>query len=133
MTLAIFTKAELKATPAKRISKPKTKAKIIYISNVMTKFGETNDFEATDFIKTVSNYLGKDVLDYVVDDTHAKQGKIYPGNHLPIVSRTHLHEAPPHYLLLLAWNFVDELVKNTSDFHAQGGRYIVPIPSLRVI
>ena len=77
--------------------------------------------------------LGKDVLDYVVDDTHAKQGKIYPGNHLPIVSRTHLHEAPPHYLLLLAWNFVDELVKNTSDFHAQGGRYIVPIPSLRVI
>lgn len=44
----------------------KTKAKIIYMSNVMTKFGETNDFKASDFIKTVSDYLGKDVLDYAV-------------------------------------------------------------------
>ncbi len=77
--------------------------------------------------------IGKDVLDYVVDDTPAKQGKLCPGNHLPIVSRAHLHTAPPDYLLLLAWNFVDELVKNTADFRASGGRYIVPIPSLRVI
>ena len=44
----------------------KTKAKKIYISNVMTKFGETNDFKATDFIKTISDYLGKDVLDYAI-------------------------------------------------------------------
>jgi len=44
----------------------RTKAKIIYVSNVMTKFGETNDFKASDFIKTVSDYLGKDVLDYAV-------------------------------------------------------------------
>lgn len=44
----------------------KTKAKIVYISNVMTKFGETNDFKATDFIKIISDHLGKDVLDYAV-------------------------------------------------------------------
>jgi len=44
----------------------KTKAKIIYVSNVMTKFGETNDFKATDFIKTVSDYLGGGILDYAV-------------------------------------------------------------------
>jgi len=44
----------------------KTKAKIIYLSNVMTKFGETNDFKTSDFIKTVSDYLGKDVLDYAI-------------------------------------------------------------------
>lgn len=44
----------------------KTKAKIIYLSNVMTKFGETNDFKASDFIKTVSSYLGQGVLDYAV-------------------------------------------------------------------
>jgi len=77
--------------------------------------------------------LGRDILDYVADDTPAKQGKFYPGSHLPIVSRAHLHTSPPDYLLLLAWNFVDELVKNTADFRARGGRYIVPIPSLRVI
>ncbi len=77
--------------------------------------------------------IGRDLLEYVVDDTPAKQGKYYPGNHLPIVSRAHLHDVPPDYLLLLAWNFVDEMVKNTSAFREKGGRYIVPIPSLRVI
>ncbi|MHB9019543.1 MAG: gluconeogenesis factor YvcK family protein [Minisyncoccota bacterium] len=44
----------------------KTRAKIVYVSNVMTKFGETNDFKASDFIKTISDYLGKNVLDYAV-------------------------------------------------------------------
>lgn len=77
--------------------------------------------------------IGKDLLEYVVDDTPAKQGKFYPGNHLPIVNRNHFRKNPPDYLLLLAWNFVDELVKNTDAFKARGGRYIIPIPSLRVI
>jgi len=77
--------------------------------------------------------IGKEILDYVVDDTPAKQGKLYPGNHLPIVSRDRLAASPPNYLLLLAWNFVDEMVKNTAEYRAQGGRYIVPIPLLRVI
>ncbi len=44
----------------------KTRAKKIYLSNVMTKFGETSNFKASDFIKTVSDYLGKNVLDYAV-------------------------------------------------------------------
>ncbi len=44
----------------------KTRAKIIYVSNVMTKFGETNNFKAQDFIKTISDYLGSDILDYAL-------------------------------------------------------------------
>ncbi|MBU4348349.1 YvcK family protein [Patescibacteria group bacterium] len=44
----------------------KTKAKIIYFSNIMTKFGETNNFQASDFIKTIISYLGKGVLDYAI-------------------------------------------------------------------
>jgi uncharacterized cofD-like protein len=44
----------------------KTKAKKIYLSNVMTKFGETNNFKASDFVRVISNYLGKNILDYVV-------------------------------------------------------------------
>lgn len=77
--------------------------------------------------------MGRDLVDYVVDDTPAKQGKLYPGVHLPIVSRDRLRSDPPDYLLLLAWNFVDELLRNTSDYRARGGRYVVPIPSLRVL
>lgn len=77
--------------------------------------------------------VGRELLEYVVDDTPAKQGKFYAGNRLPIVSRAQLRTAPPDYLLLLAWNFVDEMVGNTVDFRQRGGRYVVPIPSLRVM
>ena len=44
----------------------KTKAKVIYFTNLMTKFGETAHFRSSDFIRVVSDYVGKDVLDYVV-------------------------------------------------------------------
>lgn len=73
------------------------------------------------------------IVDFIVDDTPAKQGKFSPGNRIPIVGREHLWRHRPDYLLLLAWNFVDELVRNTADFRQGGGRYIVPIPSLRVM
>ena len=77
--------------------------------------------------------LGTETIDFVVDDTPAKQGKFYPGNHLPIVSRDVLQSEKPDYLLLLAWNFADELMKNTSEYGARGGRYVIPIPALQVI
>lgn len=44
----------------------KTKASVVYVTNLMTKFGETNDFQAADFLKVMQAYLGPDVLDYVV-------------------------------------------------------------------
>lgn len=44
----------------------KTKARIVYAVNVMTKFGETNDFAASDFLREVEKYLGRGVVDYVV-------------------------------------------------------------------
>ncbi len=44
----------------------KTKAKKIYFTNVMTKYGETNYFKASDFAKVISDYLGPDVLDFVL-------------------------------------------------------------------
>ena len=44
----------------------KTSAKIVYILNIMTKWGETNNFKASDFVKTLLSYLKKDKLDYVI-------------------------------------------------------------------
>lgn len=46
----------------------KTKAKKVYITNLMTKHGETNDFAASDFLKVIETYLGKNILDYVVSN-----------------------------------------------------------------
>jgi len=44
----------------------RTKAKIVYLVNLMTKFGETNNFRASDFLRVMEEYAGKGVIDYVV-------------------------------------------------------------------
>ena len=44
----------------------KTRAKIIYMVNVMTKFGETNGFAASDFLRVIEEYIAPGTIDYVV-------------------------------------------------------------------
>lgn len=73
------------------------------------------------------------LVSYIVDDTPEKQGMIAPGTGIPIVPMSRLREDPPDLLLLLAWNFVDEILEKTQDFAAHGGRYIIPVPSLRFL
>jgi hypothetical protein len=83
----------------------------------------------------LSNYCGveKNLVQYVVDDTPEKQGCLTPGSRIPIVDFSYLKKKQPDYLLLLAWNFADELMEKTQDYKNAGGKYIVPIPSVRVL
>lgn len=74
------------------------------------------------------NYCGinKYLIQYIVDDTPYKQGKYLPGSNIPIESKF----VNPDYIVLLAWNFEKEMRKKTS-WHK--GKYIIPIPEVRVI
>jgi uncharacterized cofD-like protein len=54
----------------------KTRAKVIYITNIMTKYAETNNFKASDFVKIIEDYLGKKSLDYVVVNVEQMAGRI---------------------------------------------------------
>lgn len=78
------------------------------------------------------NYSGiqKKWLHSIVDDTPNKQGKFTPGTRIPIVDYSHFEAQKPEYILLLAWNFADELINKTKHL---GVQYIVPIPNVRVI
>ena len=69
-------------------------------------------------------------IDYIVDDTPEKIGKFSPGNGIPIVDRERLKTQKPDYLIILAWNFTQEIIDNTPEF---GGKYIIPIPEFRVV
>ncbi|MGE3961917.1 MAG: class I SAM-dependent methyltransferase [Dehalococcoidia bacterium] len=76
--------------------------------------------------------LDRDVLDYIVDDNPRKQGLFTPGLHVPIVAADRLRDDPPHYLLILAWNFAESIIEKNRAFAEQGGKFIVPLPEVRV-
>jgi len=84
---------------------------------------------------TLLNYLqiGPETLDFVVDRSPHKQGKFMPGVHIPILPPEALLEQRPEYVLLLAWNFADEIMAQQSQFRDAGGKFIVPMPEPRVV
>jgi SAM-dependent methyltransferase len=84
---------------------------------------------------TLLNYfrIGAETLDFVVDRSPHKQGCYTPGTHLPIFSPDKLMHEKPDYVLLLAWNFANEILEQQTLFRQQGGRFIIPIPELKVV
>ncbi len=78
-------------------------------------------------------HIGAALLDFVVDRSPVKQGRFTPGTHLPILPTEALLERRPDYVLLLTWNFADEILAQQAAYRAQGGRFIVPVPTPRVV
>jgi len=84
---------------------------------------------------TLLNSTGIDssTLDFVVDRNTAKQGRWIPGACLPILPVEALLERRPDDVLLLAWNFATEIVRQQDAYRSAGGRFVVPVPEPRVL
>ena len=70
-------------------------------------------------------------LAYIVEDNPLKQGLYQPGTHIPVVPPARLQEAPPEYLLILAWNFAAEIMEKIRPLVKEGMKGIIPLPHLR--
>ena len=82
---------------------------------------------------TFLNYcgIGRDFIDFVVDDTPYKQGMFLPGARIPICSRERLLEAKPDIVLILPWNWADEIVQQLDFVKQRGGDLVTLIPKLK--
>ena len=84
---------------------------------------------------TLLNYCGirTDFLEFTVDRNPYKQGKFLPGTHVPIFPVEKIDETNPDYLLILPWNFKDEIIKQMARIRNWGGQFVIPIPNVQVI
>ena len=84
---------------------------------------------------TLLNYfqLGRETLDFVVDRSTVKQGRYTPGTRLPVYPQERLLEEMPDYVLLLTWNFAEEILRQQAEYRSRGGRFIIPLPSPSVV
>lgn len=76
---------------------------------------------------------GMDCLDFVVDRSAAKQGRLTPGTHLPILPVEELMTRKPRHALLLTWNFSEEILRQQQAWRDAGGKFILPIPEVKVV
>lgn len=83
---------------------------------------------------TLLNYCGirTDLVDYTVDRSPHKQGHFLPGVHIPIYEPERVRATQPDYLLILPWNIREEVMQQMSYIREWGGKFVVPIPEVRV-
>jgi len=115
----------------------KTRVRLIKILDDLKKQGKTIiGYGASGRGTTIMNFCGIDTkyLDYVVDDAPAKHGFYTPGTHVAIKPWEDTKKGPfPEYALLFAWSFIEEVKKRRWDYLNQDGKFIVPLPEVRIV
>jgi SAM-dependent methyltransferase len=84
---------------------------------------------------TLLNYynIRPELIEFIADLSPMKQNKFTPGTHIPVYSPEKIYESKSDYMLILAWNFTDEIMKQQHKFKEKGGKFITPIPEVKVI
>lgn len=84
---------------------------------------------------TLLNYfnIGPEILDYITDTTLAKQGTYTPGSHILVVAPEILEKEIPDYILLLSWNYADNILEKEKTLRSKGVKFIIPVPVVRIV
>ena len=84
---------------------------------------------------TLLNYCGikNDLIEFTVDISPHKQGMYLPGTHIPIHEPKFIRKNKPDYVMILAWNLKEEIMEQMNFIREWGGKFVIPIPNVRVI
>lgn len=77
--------------------------------------------------------LGRELIDFIVDDNPLKQGFFTPGTHVPIGLPELIYQRRPDHVLILAWNFAEPIRAKHTRYEEAGGRFVVPMPVPRIL
>ena len=121
---------------SKNVSKGKGKLK-----NILRKIKLENKkiigYGAPGKSTTLLNYYGidKNDIDYIIDNSVEKSKKYTPGSHIPIIkySQEALFAEKPDYILILAWNYADSIMRREKKLKRTGVRFIIPVPEIKII
>jgi dTDP-4-dehydrorhamnose reductase len=78
-----------------------------------------------------SSSMNTDIIDFIADETPEKIGKFSPGTGIKILNKQQIEKDQPDYLIILSWNFKDEIIEKLSKFYH--GKFIIPIPTFEII
>ena len=84
---------------------------------------------------TLLNYfdIGNKIISFIVDDNKLKQNRYTPGTRIPIFNSKQLYKKKPDYVILLAWNYSNFIIKTHKKIFKTGGKFIVPFPKIKII
>lgn len=84
---------------------------------------------------TLLNYCGidREYVEYVVDKNSYKQGLYLPGSNLPIKDPQEIKNTKPDFVMILPWNIKEEIMKDISFIRDWGGKFVIPIPEVKII
>jgi len=84
---------------------------------------------------TMINYVGinEDIIDFIADKNHHKQGLYMSGTRIPVVDPAQILEEMPDYVLIFPWNVSEEILNQQSEYRKKGGKFIIPIPEPTIV
>jgi hypothetical protein len=84
---------------------------------------------------TLLNYceINNNLMEFTVDLNEYKQGRFLPGTHIPIYSPNKIKDTKPDYVFILPWNLKDEIMTQLEYIREWGGKFVVPIPEVKII
>ena len=116
------------------IKKIKDKCKVL-LDDIKSSGKSIAAFGAPTKATTLCHYfdIGKKQIDFIVDDNPLKQGLYSPGKHIPVFDSNIIYSERPDYLLILAWNFSESIMKKHKRYSDNGGSFILPMPEPRIV